>query len=514
MFYPTPKQMKTIEENSEKNGISCRELMENAGGALTMLIYEISKETDLSSGVVFICGSGNNGGDGFVSARLLAENGIPVTVVLACGDPSTELAALEYCELSSVHGVDVLNLNDNIEKVFSRFSEAAVIVDAVFGTGFHGYLPPQIKACFSYAERCSAIKIAADTPSGGDCLKGTVTEGTMKCAYTVTFGYKKIGMLMNPLEEYCGEIITADIGFSAKCTQGLEYLPTLFDGSRIGEILPKRAKDSHKGDFGRLLNVSGCAKMSGAAALSTKAALRSGAGLVTLASTETVISRIAAAMPEAMYLVLDEAGSDGAKPSKNADTIIKECENKNAVSVGCGLSVTADTKEIVTKVIKEAACPIILDADGINCLADNIDIIKDAKAELIITPHAGELARISGVTPEEAAADRLTLAVNLSREYGVTVVAKGVPTIVAGHGKAYVIPAGNPGLSRGGSGDVLTGIIAAFCAQGIEPLDAAAAAVYIHGEAADMAAEKLSETGMLPSDVIENLPFVFKKRNR
>jgi len=505
MFYPTPKQMRTIEENSEKNGVSCRELMENAGGALTMLIYKIGQETDISSGIVFVCGSGNNGGDGFVSARLLAENGMNVTVVLACGDPSTELAALEYCELSGVHGVEVLNLNDNIDKVFSKFASAAVIVDCVFGTGFHGFLPPQIKACFSFAQRSPAIKIAADVPSGGDCLKGTVEEGTLKCNYTVTFGCKKIGMLSEPLAEYCGEIIVGEIGLPAKAAAGIELLPTLFEEKDAAALFPKRAKNSHKGDFGRVLNVAGSSGMSGAAALSTKAALRSGAGLVTLASSETVISRIASSMPEAMYLVID-------KP--DADAVLKECENKNAVAVGCGLSVTDGTKKLVEKIIGNAACTVILDADGINCIADNIDIIKDKKAELIITPHAGELARLCGTTPEEASADRLTLAVNLSREYGVTVVAKGTPTIVVGKGKAYVIPAGNPGLSRGGSGDVLTGIISAFAAQGLEPVDAAAAGVFVHGTAADLAAEKLSETGMLPSDVIENLPFVFKKWNR
>ncbi|MDE6745520.1 MAG: NAD(P)H-hydrate dehydratase, partial [Oscillospiraceae bacterium] len=166
------------------------------------------------------------------------------------------------------------------------------------------------------------------------------------------------------------------------------------------------------------------------------------------------------------------------------------------------------------KLVKEAACPIILDADGINCIADNIYIISNAKAEVIVTPHAGELAKLSGITVSEAASDRLTAAVNISRDSGAVVVAKGVPNFVAGEGKAYIIPAGNPGLSRGGSGDVLAGIIAAFRAQGLSAVDSAALGVLIHGEAADIAAEELSETGMLPSDVIERLPFVFKKRNR
>ena len=513
MIFPTPQQMKTIEENSDKNGVSYRTLMENAGGALTMLINDLGKECDLSSGTVFLCGNGNNGGDGFVAARSLAENGSPVTVVLVCGDPSTELAAVEYCELSGISGVEVLDINDSADKAFDRISSAAVIVDAVFGTGFHGFLPPHVKKCFAFAEKSLAVKIAADVPSGGDCLHGTVADGTLKCNYTIAFGYKKIGMLMYPLADHCGEIITADIGFTDDCIRGIGYIPTLFEEKDASDAIPKRHRNSHKGDFGKLLNIAGCAAMSGAAHLSTKAALKCGTGLVTLAAVETVINRIAADIPEAMYLPLS-ADKNGSAAEANGSAILKEIENKTAVSVGCGLSVTAGTKAIVKKVIKEAACPIILDADGINCIADNIDIIKDTKNKLIITPHIGELARLAGVSPEEAAADRLTIAVNIAREYGVTVVAKGVPTLVIGEEKVLVIPAGNPGLSRGGSGDVLTGIIAAFCAQGIEPVDAAAAGVFVHGASADFAANGLSEIAMLPSDVIRCLYFVFKKWNR
>ena len=521
MLFPTPQQMKTIEENSEKNGVSCRTLMENAGGALAMFIDKITQEkakgkgrkTDLSGGTVFLCGSGNNGGDGFVAARSLAENGSPVTVVLVCGEPSTELSAVEYCELSEISGIEVLDISNGTDKVRERLSKAAVIVDAVFGTGFHGFLPTQVKEIFALAEKCEAVKIAADTPSGGDCLRGTVSEGTMKCSFTVAFGYKKAGMLMYPLSEYCGEIITADIGFTDKCTEGIEYIPRLFEEENAMALIPRRERNSHKGNFGKLLNVAGCASMSGAAALSTKAALRSGAGLVTLASPETVVDRIAGYIPEATYVLLP-ADKSGALSEAASSAAAKALEGRTAVSIGCGLSVTSGTKSVVNKVIKEAACPIILDADGINCIADNIDIIRDAKNKLIITPHAGELARLTGASPAEADLDRLTLAVNIAREYNAVVVAKGVPTFVAGEGRVYVIPAGNPGLSRGGSGDVLTGIIAAFCAQGIPPLEAAAAGVLVHGAAADFAAEGLSETAMLPSDVIKSLPFVFKKWNR
>ena len=513
MFFPTPQQMKTIEENSDKKGVTYRALMENAGGALAMLIDKIGQDRDLSTGTVFLCGNGNNAGDGFVAARSLSENGLPVTVVLVSGDPSTELAALEYCELSEAHKIEVLDLNDGTDVIFQRLSKAAVVVDAVFGTGFHGFIPPEIRAVFAYAEQCNAVRIAADVPSGGDCLRGTVAEGTMKCVYTVAFGFKKVGMLMYPLSEYCGEIITADVGITRNFIKGVEYIPELFEEKDASAVLPKRERTSHKGNFGRLLNVAGCNTMSGAAALSTKAALRSGAGLVTLASVESVINRMASDISEATYVILP-ADKSGSPSETGAAAAAQAAKDRTAVSVGSGLSVTAGTKAIVNKVIKEAACPIILDADGINCITDNIDIIRDAKNKLIITPHAAELARLTGISPAEAASDRLTLAVNVARDYNVIVVAKGVPNFVAGEGRVYVIPAGNPGLSRGGSGDVLTGIIAAFCAQGIPPLEAAAAGVFVHGAAADVAAEELSETAMLPSDVIERLSFVFKKWNR
>lgn len=493
--------------------MSCLELMERAGDAIAMQIISIGMELSLSSGTVFICGSGNNGGDGFVAARLLAQIGFPVTVVMVCGDPSAELAMREYCELSAYQNVSVLNIEDSADKIRDIMSKATIIVDAVFGTGFHGNLPQKAKQCFEWAEKASAIKIAADVPSGGDCLNGTVADGALKCNYTLAFGYIKTGMLIEPLSEYCGEIINSDIGFTEKCLDGVDYLPELFDLPTALSLLPRRSKKTYKGDFGKLLNVSGCSRMSGAALLSTRAALRSGTGLVTLASTETVISRISSAIPEATYLPLS-SDKTGAISGTAAAQIVRECEQKTAVSVGCGLSVTSGTKTLVEKIIKEAACPIILDADGINCIADNIDIIRNAKEELIVTPHAAELARLTGISVAEAADDRLTAAVNLAREYGVTVAAKGVPNFVAGGGKAYVIPAGNPGLSRGGSGDVLTGIIAAFRAQGLSAVDSAALGVFVHGAAADIAAESLSETGMLPSDVTESLPFVFRKQNR
>jgi NAD(P)H-hydrate epimerase len=256
--------------------------------------------------------------------------------------------------------------------------------------------------------------------------------------------------------------------------------------------------------------------MSGAEAMCVMSALRSGVGLCTAASTEEVLSRVSSRFLEATLLPLEE-DSFGSIAAGNSGVIIDASRKMSAISIGCGLSVTPDTKELVKEIITSVSCPVILDADGINCITDCIDIIRNTKCSLILTPHKGELKRLYSAAFGESdaeTADTLTMAVDLAREYDVTVAAKGVPNFIAGDGKLYVCKAGNPGLSRGGSGDVLTGVVAAFAAMGLAPTDAAAAGVFVHGKAADIARETLSEMGMLPTDVIKALPFVFREWNR
>lgn len=507
MFYPTPKQMKQIEAYSDAHGVSYEMLMDNAGAAAAEQIFRLAMERDISDGVLIFCGKGNNGGDGFVIARCLADAGIKTSVILADGEPATELAGKKYCALD---GCDVMSLTDNIDEAFRLFSSCAVIVDAVYGTGFHGELPPAIKACFSYAERCNAVKLAVDVPSGGNCLTGEASENTLNCDYTITFGYKKIGMLSEPLRSLCGNIIVADIGFTDDQCRSTGYVAEDFTLESALSLIPPRPENAYKNMFGRLLNIAGSRCMSGAAALSTMAALRSGAGLVTSASTAEVLDRISSAFFEATLLPL-KAAEDGTISAENVGTLLDFAEKCTAVSIGCGLAVSDDTVKIVSELVNNVKCTLIIDADGLNCLCRCIDIIRNTKSRLIITPHPGELRRLYKATyGEDAEADRLTMAVELSREYNITVAAKGVPNYIAGDGRLYICKAGNPGLSRGGSGDVLTGIVAALAAQGLAPIDAAAAGVHIHGKSADLAAEKLSMQGMLPSDVIANLPYVFR----
>lgn len=513
MFYPTPQQMKKAEAMTNDEGISYLQLMENAGKIASDVVLETLKK--IRSGmksVLIFAGSGNNGGDGFVIARHLYDNGIKVTVVIADKEPQTEISAYEYCKLGGYSDIEVTMLNDNIDMVFERFASADVIVDAVFGTGFHGELPPAIKACFSYASRCTAKVIAIDVPSGGNCLTGEVAEDTLKADITVTFASQKLGMIMYPLKDYCGKIVVGDIGIPEQCFEVIENVAEDYSFKRLAEIVLPRKKDSHKGCFGKLLNISGSNDMSGASALSTLSALRSGAGIVKLATTKTVVDRVASSIYECTFCTLKE-NKQGAISITNKSTIELLLKDASCVSVGCGITCCDDTKAITETVIENAECPVVLDADAINCVAKDIDMLSKAKNQLILTPHPGEMARLLNITTKEVMADRYSCALKISSLYKVTVVAKGVPTLIAGDGKVYLCNTGNAGLARGGSGDVLTGIISAFVAQGIPPLQSALAGVLIHGRSAERVAERTSMLGMLPTDIINELPLVFREWN-
>ena len=511
MYLTTPQQMKLIEKNSDESGVSYLNLMQNAGCSLAQFISQSS--LNISNGIVVLCGSGNNGGDGFVVAKLLSDTGINVCVVLMCGEPTTEISTQTYCDLSG-SSAEVLSLNDNIDKIFNKISTCSLIIDAVFGTGFHGELPPQIKACFSYASRSKAIKIAVDVPSGGNSLTGEVAENTLMCDYTVTFANKKIGMEYLPLKEYCGEIVIVDIGIPKICYTNIDHPICKIEFSQMDKIIPMRSPTSHKGNFGRLVNIAGSSRMSGACAMSTLSALRCGVGLCTVATAKSVVDSLSSTIFETMYLPLKET-SKGEISFSNAKELLSACEKATAVSIGCGLGVSEDTTKLVEFLIENITCPIILDADGINCIASRIDIIKNSRASIVVTPHPAEMARMLSISTEEVLKDRLGYAIKLSTELGITVVAKGAPTIIAGdNGFCYLNSTGNAGLSKGGSGDVLTGMISSFVAQGISPTDAAAAGVFLHGLAADRVAQKLSMQGMLPTDVIAELPLLFKEMNR
>ena len=272
--------------------------------------------------------------------------------------------------------------------------------------------------------------------------------------------------------------------------------------------IPKRKQDAQKGDFGRLLCITGSRNMPGACLMSTQAALRGGAGLVTVATAPENVMRLAASAPEAMWLTMETDVQGFLQFAPNLERLAPQIRRANGILIGCGMGVTEDTKKLVQWVLKTAECPVVVDADGLNCMVDCIDISRRSGTDWILTPHPGEMARLVGKTIPEIQENRKKTALDFAAKFPVTLVLKGAGTLVAQAEKLVRNPTGNPGMSRGGSGDVLAGLIASLVTQGISSWNAACAGVYLHGMAGDIAAEALSQQAMLPRDILEQLPVV------
>lgn len=501
----TPLQMKEIERISDKNGVSYSQLMDNAGFQLAEKIKDISENHGKK--IFFLCGNGNNAGDCFVAIWHLMEYGFNISAGLLCGNPKSELAIKNYNIISEK--IKFYTGSDDIKK---QIDNADIICDGVFGTGFHGDLDGGVKEIFRYAnEKNDKIRIAVDVPSGGNCLTGAVSDGIFNAHFTITFAFAKFGMMQYPLHDYCGEIIEVNIGVEEDVVRQAVDIPVyVTDNQFISERLKPRKNNCHKGNFGRLLNICGSTRMSGACMMAGKSALRCGVGILVTASSEKCTDRIALYIPEGMTIPLKSDNDGFILCDENYDMIIGEISKSSAVLIGCGLGVTDNTKMLVRKIIENADCPIIIDADGINCIADCIEIIKRAKHMPVLTPHPAEMARMMHCTTAQVQADRYNSAVSFAKEYNCIVALKGAGTVIASPDTVYVNMTGNSGMSRGGSGDVLAGMTASFYAQGFNALDSAVMAVYLHGMAGDMARDKFSECAMLPTDMIDLLGDVFK----
>ncbi len=500
-FVVTNTQMKAAEQVCDKESLSYNSLMEYAGIACA---EEIMKIAPKGSYISILCGNGNNGGDGFVISSVLAAHGISSAVILVNGEPKTECAQFYYNRL---FGSKILDWEKHYDVCCDQIVRSDVVVDCIYGTGFHGELPQNAAAAIRYAHNCP-IRVAVDVPSGINSDTGEMDENYFHATTTLVIAAIKKGLLSYPCCDSIGDVRLLDIGIDEFC-YGDNYVAAITDIS-FRRPFKHRSKSSHKGSFGKLMNIAGSLSYNGAAALSTKAALRTGVGLCVLATPRSVVQTVASAVHETTYLPLPET-SDGFIAENAVDVILNSLDKVSAISIGCGMGNNANTRKITEAVITTSTCPIIIDADGINSIADNIDILKERKSEIILTPHVMEFSRISGLAIEEIQKDRIQTAHDFAVKHGVTVVLKGANTVIANPDKSvYVNISGNSGLAKGGSGDVLTGMIASMAAQGIDIKLAAVSGVYCHGLAADMLLDKLPMESMLPSDVIDILPEVYR----
>ncbi len=506
------EQIREVENLANNIGMEFLRLMENAGSACARFILNNESERlSKESKILIVCGKGKNGGDGFVIARKLSENGLNVSVILADGTPKASDAIENYSKVQKL-GLPIYRFDTENEESCKQIKTADIIVDCIFGIGFHGEPKAHLAEIFNMISNSKATVYAIDVPSGVNTDTGEVASACVKADYTIAITTIKPAHILHPAVEYCKKTVIVQIGIPEECFKSVGESFFTADVSEIATMFSPRKEISNKGDYGRVLSICGSYSMPGAACFAANAAVRSGAGLVTAAFPEKAYNAIAPHLTEPLLLPL-ETSKQGTFSKTATPHILNAMEKATSILIGCGLGVNYDTKYIVNQVITNANCPIIIDADGINAVSDNIDVLKAAKVPIILTPHPGEMARLCNVSVEEVQRDRVKIARAFSEKYDVTVVLKGSGTVVVSPDfhHTYINRTGNSGMARGGSGDVLSGIVASFIAQGLTPGNAAIASVFIHGMAGDEVANKLSKRGMTPSDMINELPLLLSK---
>lgn len=483
------EQTRLLEKTAVDNGKTYLELMRNAGSAAAEILMQNCKPSDK---IAVICGKGNNGGDGFVIASHLYDNGYDVSVILADGMPKTE-DALAMLEEAQKAGLLIVKLEQEI--TLSIINDADWVVDALYGIGFKGGLNEQY---FCLLDCIKGRVLSVDLPSGVQCDTGAVQTRAFKADITVSFSTLKPANVLQPGNEYCGKVYVANVGISEKLISLSPYIARTIEPDIFKDKF-YRDKNANKGTFGNAVCVCGSYGMAGAAILCGSAALRSGAGLVKMCVPDSIYPIVAPSLTEAIFV-----------PYNSRSEVLSACAKASCAAIGCGMGKSADTLAIVEDIITKTDLPVVLDADGINSVCEHIDILR--RGNIIITPHPQEFARLNAVDKDEIQADRIGYSTRFAKEYGVYVVLKGANTVIATpDGEVFINTTGNPGMARGGSGDVLTGIITALLAQGLTLRDAALCGVYIHGYAGDIACAERGMISMLPTDITEYLGKSFKE---
>lgn len=490
-------EIRGLEECAVESGVSMETLMENAGAAVAAYIGEQIEVRGKSA--VILCGKGNNGGDGFVIARLLSKAGAKVTVVLMQGAPASALAKQAYDKMHK--GIDIMLAR----AAGKAIDKADLIVDAIFGFSFHGRMPQAMEPVIARANASKALRVSVDLPSGAECDTGAVNGACFRARHTVTFTAMKPACVVYPAAACCGRTVVRQVGIRREFLQLLPYDTASVQLGDLCPLFPKRDPEGHKGTYGRLLMLCGSIGMAGACIMAARGALRAGVGLLNIAVPHALYPVLAPAVPEAVFTLYDP--EDTSFPS-----VLEALERAEACLIGCGLGTAPYVQRLVHTVLERAACPVVLDADALNILSESPEKLLTPHVPVIVTPHPGEMARLSKKLMEDLSADRIRTAREFSAKYRVITVLKGAGTVTAApDGEVRVNTTGNPGMAKGGSGDVLAGMVGALAAQGMKPFEAAYAAVCIHGAAGDRCAERLSQHAMLPTDLIEALPAVFRE---
>jgi hydroxyethylthiazole kinase-like uncharacterized protein yjeF len=520
----TAAEMREVDRlTSERYAIPGLQLMETAGSRVAGACYHaINRASAEPTTVAVLCGKGNNGGDGFVAARHLQSSGTTVTLYLFSEPRELQGDAATNFHRWTAIGNHVVAITDEAawQTAWPEISNASVIVDAVFGTGFRGAASGVIAQAIAAINRRSknataarpALILAVDTPSGLPS-DGQPAEGPVLYAHkTVTFTAPKPGQLISRDSVAVGTLEVADIGSPSLLVEETGHGALRWvEPQEFAQLPLVRSVDSHKGLFGHALIVAGSLGKSGAAVMAAYAALRAGAGLVTVATPDPVLPVVAAAHPEIMTEPLVATSQGTAAIGNLAQGRFENiAENKDVLALGPGLGLHPETQDFIRKVVLQTELPLALDADGLNAFAGNADVLRNRKTKfLAITPHPGEMARLLMSSTEDVQQDRVKSAQDAARRWNVHVILKGSHSIIAApDGQIFVNTSGNAGLAKGGSGDILTGVLAALTAQ-FKTADwtrVLALGVYLHGKAAEFAAKNTDESGLLATEVAAAIP--------
>lgn len=508
MYLVTAKEMQQMDHNTiESFGVPGRVLMENAARGATRFFLERFPDM-VRKRIGVMAGRGNNGGDGFVMARYLFQQGARVSVYLLSetgkvkGDAAANLALLDKL------GVPVVELPDE-DAFAARKTELAhqdLWIDAILGTGLNSEVKGRFKTVIDYLNDSGKPIFAVDIPSGLHSDTGQPLGVCVRAAATATFALPKIGHIVYPGAEFTGDLRVIDIGIPPDVAEKVGPRQAIVTPGQIRLDLGNRLPEAHKGTTGHLLVLAGSPGKSGAAAMTAMSALRAGAGLVTLCVPKSLNAIMEGHVLEAMTHPLPETGA-GILDETVFKTIYDLFAGKQCVAIGPGLGTAAQTGSLARRLIAERRTTMVIDADGLNHLAGHTDILNSAQPPLVLTPHPGEMARLTHLSTSDIQKDRVGVARQFAVEWKAYVVLKGARTVIAyPNGLVDVNPTGNPGMASGGMGDVLTGVIAGLIAQGRPPESAARAGVYLHGAAADRLVRKMGPFGYLASDVMAALP--------
>lgn len=499
----TGAQIKELDRLAVEAGVPESTLMETAGCAVAEAIgrrFTVDR-------IVVIAGSGGNGGDALVAARRLHETGVEVHAFTL--SPSADLSPLtkEKVELllAAAPGSSTL-LTEDLSPLIKALSSADCVIDGLLGIGVDRPLEGRYAAVVRAVNRAQTLRVAVDLPSGLPADRGRLLGEAVHADLTVGMAAYKPAHLLYPARGFCGEVEIVPVGYPPQVLDKVAPIASVVEGEWVRSHLPSRAPDGHKGTFGRVLIVAGSTGMSGAAILCAQGALRAGSGLVTLASPGLLNPILAAALPEVITLPLPDR--EGHLTEDALATLEPALATADVVVIGPGLSRDLAVTTVVRRLLTLVTVPLVIDADGLFPFAGRLDLLRAVAGRAVLTPHPGEMARLIGRSAEEIDRARIDLSRDFAGEHGVVLLLKGRPTAIGTpEGEVYLNPTGNTGLATGGSGDLLTGLIAGLIAGGAAPTPAAVIGAFIHGYTADLLARDRAERSIIPSDLVDALPY-------